>query len=93
MGPWSWGCYGSCEGLAGTLNKLANRGNGRTAVDQSHPQFNFMTTETKRPHASLGAKRTDDERFLKLKKERPVLIKVTRRSRFSCCSKRLTYCQ
>ena len=53
MGPWSWGRYGSCEGLAGTLNKLANRGNDRTAVGQSPSQFNFMTMETKRSYASL----------------------------------------
>ena len=46
MPPWSWGRYGSCEGLAGTLNKLANRGNGRIHVGQSPSQFNFMSTET-----------------------------------------------
>ena len=38
-------CYGSCEGLAGTLNKLANRGNGRTAQAKSPSHFNFMTME------------------------------------------------
>ena len=52
MGPWSWGRYGNCKGLEGTLNKLANRGNVRTAVDQS-PSHTVQFYDCGNQHSKL----------------------------------------
>ena len=64
MGLNSRGRYGSCEGLSGTLNKLANRGYGKSAegLSPSRTQSTDYRNRKKklRPYASHGAKRTDD---------------------------------
>ena len=63
MGLRSRGHYGSCEGLTGTLNKLANRGPGKSAGGQSLPQTNLRLQKPTqdRPYASHGAMRKDDD--------------------------------
>ena len=44
----SWGRYGSCEGLTGTLSKLAKRGSGKSAGTQSPPQTNLRLKKLKK---------------------------------------------
>ena len=60
MGLRSRGLYGTCEGLTGTLNKLANRGSGKPAGGQSPPQANLRLQKL-RPYASHGAMRKDGD--------------------------------